>query len=272
MNDDEASESEANGRSGGEASRSDAGSRDAAPASEGEGRSYALIVSDSESNQLALEDILATAGFEVASATAERLLGMHDLLPPRLVILDDAQDLAGRKELQKKLMRHTPLIGVPLLLMSRDSDIDSFSAAIADGAAAYLKKPVEPGELVDLAKRLVDWTGGGEWTEKRRRVRRPLILKVQVQFRSSGQRIPGQIIDASGGGCRVEVSEAVPVAEKVQVVLQDQEGGDTFLALGAEVRWHDDLGGGTHELGLRFTGTTALLAGKILGFTPMDAT
>jgi FixJ family two-component response regulator len=242
------------------------------PEGEAGERSYALIVSDSETNQLALEDILSTAGFEVASAPAERLLGMHDLVPPRLVILDDAQDLAGRKELQKALMRHPPLVGVPLILMSRDSDIDSFSAAIADGAAAYLKKPVEPGDLVDLAKRLVDWTGGGEWTEKRRRVRRPLILKVQMQYRSSGRRIAGQIIDASSGGCRVEVPEAVPAGEKVQVVLQDQEGGDTFLALGAEVRWHDPRGEGTHEIGLRFTGTTALLAGKILGFTPMDAT
>jgi len=36
---------------------------------------------------------------------------------------------------------------------------------------------------VGLAKRLVDWTGGGEWTEKRRRERRPLILKVEVEFR-----------------------------------------------------------------------------------------
>jgi len=235
------------------------------------GRSYALIVSDNETNQVALEDILTTAGFEVASAPAERLLGMHDLIPPRLVILDDAQDLAARKELQKSLMRHKPLIGVPLLLLSRDSDMDSFSAAIADGAAAYLKKPVEPNELVDLAKRLVDWTGGGEWTEKRRRVRRPLILNVQINFRESGRRIPGKILDASSGGCRVEVPEAIAAGDKVQVVLQDQEGSDTFLALGAEVRWHDPLEH-VHEIGLRFTGTTALLAGKILGFTPMDAT
>lgn len=249
-------------------------SDDDAPEAEGEGnaRSYALIVSDSESNQVALEDILSTAGFEVASAEAERVLGMHDLVPPRLVILDDAKSLAERKELQKQLMRHAPLIGVPLLLLSRDSDIDSFSTAIAGGAAAYLKKPVEPAELVDLAKRLVHWTGGGEWTEKRRRVRRPLILKVEVEFRSRSGSMAGQIIDASSGGCRVEVPEVVAPGEKVQIVLKDHDGGGTFLALGAEVRWAEKTERGTNEIGLRFTGTTALLAGKILGFTPMDAT
>jgi len=244
----------------------------AGEAEAGAERSYALIVSESEANQLALEDILATAGFEVASVAAEHLLGMHDLVPPRLVILDDASSLAERKALQKAIMRHLPLVGVPLLLLSRDADIDSFSTAIAGGAAAYLKKPIEPGELVDLAKRLVGWTGGGEWTEKRRRLRRPLILKIQMNLRSTERRIPGQILDASSGGCRVEVPEAVPPGEKVQVVLQDQEGGDTFLALGAEVRWHDPRPDGSHEVGLRFTGTTALLAGKILGFTPVDAT
>lgn len=237
-----------------------------------EGRSYALIVSSDESSQNELVAILSTAGFEVAAATPEQLLGMHDLIPPRLVVLDDTSSLAERKEVQKALMRHRPLIGVPLLVLAQDAEIDSFSAAITDGAAAFLRKPIDGADLVAAAKRLVDWTDAGEWTEKRRRVRRPLILKIHVQFRETRVRVPGQMLDASSGGCRVELGQAVAPGEKIQLVLHDQDGGETFLALGAKVRWHCQIDEKRHEIGLRFSGTTALFAGKILGFTPMDAT
>lgn len=246
-------------------------------AAEDKERGYLLVVSEREVNQLALEATFRNAGFEAASATVEEVLALHDLVPPKLVILDDATDRGARKELQKQLGRHPRLIGVPLLVLARDGDMDSFSEAIAGGAAAYLKKPASAAELTELAVRLSGWSGRGDWTEKRRRIRRPLILQIHVQRRSDRVRQRGQMLDASSGGCRVEVTQDVTPGEKVQVILHaetpDTEGEDsTYLGLGAQVRWSRQIEAGRFELGLRFTGTTAILAGKILGFTPVGGT
>jgi CheY-like chemotaxis protein len=235
-------------------------------------RAYALIVSAREANQISLEGILRNAGFEAASASVPQVLELHDLVPPRLVVLDDATSREERRAVQKQLREHAPLVGVPMVVLARESDIDSFSEAIAEGAAAYLRKPVNPDELVSLAMRLTGWSGRGEWTEKRRRVRRPLILQVAVQNRRTRDRYTGQMLDASGGGCRVELGLAIDSGEKVQVVLHNEIGDSTYLGLGAEVRWVTPVDAQRFEHGLRFTGTTALLAGKILGFTPMGST
>jgi CheY-like chemotaxis protein len=235
-------------------------------------RAYALIVSAREANQLTLEGILRNAGFEAACASVAEVLALHDLVPPRLVVLDDATTRDERRAVQKQLREHPPLVGVPMVVMARESDIDSFSEAIAEGAAAYLRKPVNPEELVSLAMRLTGWSGRGEWTEKRRRIRRPLILQVAVQNRRTRDRYTGQMLDASGGGCRVELDRAIDSGEKVQVVLHNQSGDSTYLGLGAEVRWVTPVAAQRFEHGMRFTGTTALLAGKILGFTPVGST
>jgi hypothetical protein len=81
----------------------------------------------------------------------------------------------------------------------------------------------------------------------------------------------GQIVDVSGSGCRIELPEPVGVGDAVRIILQGHEGS-THVALGAEVRWHRQAPDGTHVAGLRFTGTTALLAGKILGFVSSGMT
>jgi hypothetical protein len=81
----------------------------------------------------------------------------------------------------------------------------------------------------------------------------------------------GQIVDVSGSGCRVELTEELKPGDLVRVILQGHEGS-THVALGAETRWHRVAPDGTHVAGLRFTGTTAMLAGKILGFVSSGMT
>ena len=41
---------------------------------------------------------------------------------------------------------------MPLLILAYDDDIDSYSGAITQGAAAYLVKPVSDDELTDAAR------------------------------------------------------------------------------------------------------------------------
>jgi Tfp pilus assembly protein PilZ len=71
----------------------------------------------------------------------------------------------------------------------------------------------------------------------------------------------------------VELNEALELGEHVRVVLHGHES-TTHVTLGGEVRWRrpstDDPA--LQVCGLKFTGTTALLAGKILGFVSTGTT
>jgi CheY-like chemotaxis protein len=232
---------------------------------------YTLVVGPDGPDRAFVEAVLIKSGLEVAASAEADLT--PDIVPPALVLLDDSGAKAQRMEAFHRLRHHPALRGVPLAMLAYDADIDSYSEAITKGAAAYLVKPANAEELVEVVRKLCGWMGETDRTEKRRRLRRPLLMKVDVEIRSRRVRVPGQIIDVSGGGCRVELKEPLEVGEHVRVVLHGHES-TTHVTLGGEVRWHrvspDDPA--LHVCGLRFTGTTALLAGKILGFVSTGLT
>lgn len=229
-----------------------------------------LVIGPPGEDRWAAVAILGAAGLEVAEATEAEVMAAPDQAPPALVVLDDSRGRAPRSAVQSRLRSHPALQGVPLLILAYDADIDSYSGAITQGAAAYLIKPVNPEELAEAARRLTGWKARGDSTEKRRRVRRPLLMKVDVEVRRDKRRLHGQLLDASSSGCRVEVPEAVAAGELVRVTLHSHEDS-THVALGAEVRWHVAAPSGAHEVGLRFTGSTAALAGQLLGFAASSA-
>ena len=165
------------------------------------------------------------------------------------------------------LRAHPPLAGVPIVVLAYDADIDSFSAAVTRGAAAYLVKPVPAEEVVAVAHKISGWLSSSDRTEKRRRLRRPLLLRVDVEVRARQLIVPGQIVDVSGTGCRVELKEPLEKGETVRITLYGLEGS-TNLTLGGEVRWHRQAPDGTHVIGAKFTGTAAVLAGRMLGTVP----
>jgi CheY-like chemotaxis protein len=224
-----------------------------------------LVVGPPGEDRSAAAAILGVAGLEVAEMTEGELLAAPDQVPPGLVVFDDSRGRAARDAAQARLKAHPALQGVPLLILGHDDDIDSYASAITHGAAAYLVKPFDHAELAEAGRRLLGWKSRGDSTEKRRRMRRPLLMKVDVELRRDKRRLPGQLLDASGSGCRVEVPEEVAAGELVRVTLHSHEDS-THVALGAEVRWHVVAPSGAHELGLRFTGSTAALAGQLLGF------
>ena len=193
------------------------------------------MIGPSGEDRWAAAAILGAAALEVAEATEAELHAAPDWMPPSVVFFDDSRGRAPRDAALARLKAHPALQGVPIVLLAYDGDIDSYSGAITQGAAAYLVKPVNPEELVDAARRLAEWKSRGDKTEKRRRNRRPLLMKVDVELRSSKRRLSGVLLDASGGGCRVEVPEAVEPGSLVRVTLHSHEDS-THVALGAEVR------------------------------------
>jgi CheY-like chemotaxis protein len=238
---------------------------------EGSRFGYTLVVGPEDADRDTILAPLHATGLEIAAATEEEIHSHRDWVPPALVVLNDSGSREARTASQARLAQHPALVGVPILVVAQAGDIDSFTSAITQGAAAYLVKPVDPQELEQVARRLSGWKGISDHTERRRRLRRPLILKVTVDIRSRRIKVPGQLVDASGGGCRVELEDELVPGESVRVILHGHEQ-TTHVALGAEVRWDRRDASGLHLAGLRFTGTTALLAGKLLGFASSGMT
>jgi response regulator RpfG family c-di-GMP phosphodiesterase len=231
------------------------------------GYQYTLVVGNDTPDRAWVEGILMRGGLEVAACSEVELLGMPDIVPPQLIILDDASAREERMASFANLRAHPPLVGVPVVVLAYDADIDSFSAAITRGAAAYLVKPVPAEEVVAVAHKVSGWLSSSDRTEKRRRLRRRLLLRVDVEVRARKLTVPGQIVDVSGTGCRVELKEPLEKGEAVRITLYGLEGS-TNLTLGGEVRWHRQAPDGTHVIGAKFTGTAAVLASRMLGTVP----
>lgn len=232
---------------------------------------YALIVGPQGPDRDWAAAALQKTGLEVAAATEEDILAHDDWVPPTLVVFDDHGTREARTTTQKRLQKHPAFVGVPLLILAYDADIDSYTGALTRGAAGYLVKPAGADEFTAAAHKLCDWKRNADRSEKRRRLRRPLLMKVDVDIRARKLRVPGELVDASGAGCRLELKEPLEPGDLVRIILHGHEDS-THVALGAEVRWHRVAPSGTHVVGVRFTGTTALLAGKLLGFASIGMT
>ncbi len=237
----------------------------------GRDAAYTLVVGPEGPDRAWVESTLLRGDLAVSLATEVDVLATRVMVPPRLVVVDDSRSREDRAATLRHLQAHPSLKGVPLILLAYDSDVESFTDALTRGVSAYLVKPASGEELVSLARRLSDWTATSDHTERRHRLRRPLIMKVEVDIRPRRIRVPGQIVDVSGSGCQIELGEDLSPGDAVRIILQ-AHGGSTHVALGAEVRWHRVAPSGTHAAGLRFTGTTALLAAKILGFVSSGMT
>lgn len=218
-----------------------------------------------------IESTLLRGGLEVAAASEADVLVTGDLLPPRLVVLDDASNREARLASLRRLQAHPALKGVPLLVLAYEGDVESFTEAITKGVAAYIVKPASSDELIETAKRLSGWEAATNRTERRRRLRRPLIMKIEAVNKATKAHVMGHFEDVSGSGCRIEVPMPLQPGDLLRVILHSQDAS-THVALGIEVRWARETSSEMTEAGCRFTGTTALLAGKMLGFVSSGLT
>ena len=240
----------------------------------GEQYRYTLVIGEDAPERAWLEDILMRGGLEVAACSEAELLATPDIVPPQLVVLDDARlpgfgaearraDCEARIAALDRIRAQPAIAGVPLIVLAEGADIDSFSAAIEHGASAYLVKPAAADEVVRIAHKISGWLSSHDRTERRRRLRHPLLMRVDAAV-AGRPPVPGQIVDASSSGCRVELPERVERGDTVKLTLHGV-GGPTELALSAEVRWQRVSAEGAVLAGLRFTGTAVVFAGKLLG-------
>ena len=216
-----------------------------------------------------MADVLRRADLSVTLLTEAEALGRGRLTAPHLVVLVRGGPRADREASQVRLLSHPALHGAPLLVVGAETDVDSYGGALARGASAYLASAASPPEVRALARRLVRGAErrraeGRADADDRRRARRPLLLKVEVEDRARRLRLSGHIVDIGLSGCRLELAE--PLAKGAPVGLQlHAYRRTTGIVLAGAVRWTRPAEGGMHLVAVRFNGTSAVVARRLFG-------
>ncbi len=228
-----------------------------------------IVVGPEGSERERIVEALRPAALSISTLTEGEALGHRHLAPPRLVVLVRGGPRTEREAAQVRLLSHPALHGAPLLVVGAETDVDSYGGSLARGAAAYVSSAASPPEMRDLALRLVRAAErrraeGRADDRDRRRARRPLLLKVEVEDRAQGARLSGHIVDVGLSGCRLELAQ--PLAKGAPVGLQlHAYRKSTGIVLAGSVRWTRPGDGGMHLVAVRFNGTSAVVARRLFG-------
>ena len=127
---------------------------------------------------------------------------------------------------------------MPLLILAYDNDIDSYTGAPHQGAAGYLISRCGD-EFTAAAQKLVRLEAQrGPLGEAAAPAAAAAHESQTCDIRGRGRCASlGELVDASGAGCRIELKEELAVGDLVRIILHGHEDS-THVALGAEVRWH----------------------------------
>ncbi|MFO1271627.1 MAG: nitrogen regulation protein NR(I) [Rubrivivax sp.] len=113
------------------------------------------IVDDDQSIRFVLEKALVREQFSVRSfANAREVLAALDGEEPQVLVSDIRMPGASGIDLLSKVKERLP--GLPVIIMTAYSDLDSAVSAFQGGAFEYLPKPFDLPKAVELIRRAVD--------------------------------------------------------------------------------------------------------------------
>src|SRR2546423_1216148 len=113
------------------------------------------IVDDDQSIRFVLEKALAREDFAVRSFTSPRdVLAAREDDAPQVLVSDIRMPGGSGIELLTKVKERHP--GLPVIIMTAYSDLDSAVSAFQGGAFEYLPKPFDVPKAVELIRRAVD--------------------------------------------------------------------------------------------------------------------
>jgi len=113
------------------------------------------IVDDDQSIRWVLERALSREGFDVrAFASARECLTALDLDSPQVLVSDIRMPGESGIELLQQVKQRRP--GMPVIIMTAFSDLDSAVSAFQGGAFEYLPKPFDLPKAVELIRRAVE--------------------------------------------------------------------------------------------------------------------
>jgi two-component system nitrogen regulation response regulator GlnG len=113
------------------------------------------VVDDDASIRFVLEKALQKAGLEVRSFSNPRdVLAALDDFSPQVLISDIRMPGGNGIELLQQIRQSHP--GLPVIIMTAYSDLDSAVSSLQGGAFDYLSKPFDVDKAVELIQRAVD--------------------------------------------------------------------------------------------------------------------
>jgi CheY-like chemotaxis protein len=116
-----------------------------------------ILVADDDADILALLALrLERAGFRVVQAAdGEQALALARNLQPRLAVLDVMMPRLSGTEALAALRADPATRGLRVILLSARAQESDVERGLAAGADAYLAKPFQAPELIDLVQRLL---------------------------------------------------------------------------------------------------------------------
>jgi len=106
-----------------------------------------LVIEEDKSVQAILHDLISSEGYEVEIASDTfSVVEMLLTKPPSAVILDLPQPASSACGLYRQIVRSAP--GVPILVLSTNSNIADKILLLEMGADDYVTIPFSPGELI----------------------------------------------------------------------------------------------------------------------------
>ena len=232
-----------------------------------------LVVGGSAEDGRWLEDALRPSGLAVTVRPLEDALAppaSENRPRPEVVVLHERRRREDLLESLDRLHADPALGSTPLVVVDHERDIERFIAAVGRGAAACVCPPLDPVHLRATVTRLARWRDGKGPRDRRRRGRRPLLLRVDVHL-PDARALVGLLRDVSGTGCRIESPERVAPGTEVSITPYGYDASLEFR-IGAVVHRHLEPVPGQHVLACRFTGTGAVMAPRLFAVrTPRPA-
>ena len=148
------------------------------------------IVDDDQSIRWVLEKALARENFATRSFSSVReAVSALDHDSPQVLVSDIRMPGGSGLELLQTVRERVP--GLPVIIMTAFSDLDSAVAAFQGGAFEYLAKPFDIDKAVELIRRAVDESVRGEHPQDDRPAEAPEMLgqapAMQDMFRAIGR-------------------------------------------------------------------------------------
>ncbi|SFD64828.1 response regulator [Massilia yuzhufengensis] len=108
-----------------------------------------LIVDDSPTERFYLTDILARAGYAVATAVnGEEAIDKIRAERPQLILMDVVMPGANGFQVTRSIARDPALAAIPVIICSSKNQETDRIWGMRQGARDYLVKPVDPGLLL----------------------------------------------------------------------------------------------------------------------------
>jgi CheY-like chemotaxis protein len=113
-----------------------------------------LIVEDDLDVRDALVQVLEFEGYDVTSATngREAIDRLRAGVAPSLILLDLMMPVMDGPQFRTAQLDEPRFATIPVVILSADSGVDQKATAM--GAAAYLKKPIEVDNLLEIVARI----------------------------------------------------------------------------------------------------------------------